>query len=171
MTQKRKENKMLKLRSKGIVLPIAALILVAGTAFAQPPGMQEQSGGRKGMHDCEKGGHGPMIPGLSEGQHEQIKALKVEHMESMLSLRNEFGEHKARLRTLTTKSKVNMTEVNRVIDQIGALRTRMMKQRVAHQQSIRELLTDEQRVFFDAHHPPHDGPPHEGKHTGKGMHR
>lgn len=162
---------MLKLKSKQIVLPIAVLLLIAGTAFAQPPGMQEQAGARKEMHGCNKGGHGPMIPGLSEEQHEQIKALKVEHMQSMQTMRNEFGEHKARLRTLTTKSKVNMTEVNRVIDQIGALRTQMMKQRVAHQQSIRELLTDEQRVFFDAHHPPHDGPPHEGEHPGKGMHR
>jgi Spy/CpxP family protein refolding chaperone len=64
-----------------------------------------------------------------------------------------------------------MSEVNRVIDEMGELRTQMMKQRVAHNQSIRELLTGEQRVFFDAHHHSHDGPPHEGKHPGKGMHR
>jgi Spy/CpxP family protein refolding chaperone len=168
---KRKEKNMLKLKSKQIVLPIAVLLLVAGTAFAQPPGTQEKAGGRKGMHGCEKHDQRMMIPDLTEEQHEQIKALRVEHMQSMQTLRNEFGEHQARLRTLTTKSKVNMNEVNRVIDQIGALRTQMMKQRVAHHQSIRESLTDEQRVFFDAHRPPHDGSSHEGKHPGKGMHR
>ena len=162
---------MLKIRSRQIILPIVALMFIAGTAFAQHPGMQEQGAGRKGMHGCKMSEHRPMIPDLTDEQQEQIKAMRVEHMKEMQSLRNAFGEKKARLRTLTTKSKVNMTEVNRVIDEVGALRTQMMKQKAAHHQSIRELLTDEQRVFFDAHHPPHEGPPHEGRHPGKGMHR
>lgn len=155
---------MLKLRSKGIMLPIAALLLVAGTAVAQPPGMPEQGPGREGMPGCKMSEHKDMIPGLSEEQQEQIKALRVKHMEATKPLRNELGEKKARLRTLTTADKVNMTEVNKVIDDIGKLQTQLMKLKEQHRQDIRKLLNDEQRVMFDAHQGPHDGPLHGGMH-------
>lgn len=160
---------MLKLRSKQIVLPIAALLLVVGTAFAQPPGMHEGSAGRKGMHGCRMREHKGMIPDLTEEQREQIKTLRTEHMKVMQPLRNQAGEKKARLRTLTTSDKVNMAEVNRVIDEVGNIRTEMMKLREQHRQEIRKLLNDEQRVFFDAHQPSHDGPRHEGRHQKKEM--
>jgi Spy/CpxP family protein refolding chaperone len=167
MQDNRKERNMLK--SKQIVLPIAALLIIVGSASAQPPKMESKGAKEQGMHGCMMSEHKPMIPDLTEKQQEQIKTLRLEHMQAMKSLRNELGEKKARLRTLTTSDKVNMTEVNKVIDDIGRLQTQMMKLRVQHQQSIRELLTDEQRVFFDSHQPPHDGPRHEGMHPGKGM--
>lgn len=160
---------MLKLRSKGIVLPIAALLLVAGTAFAQPPGMHEQGPGREGMHGSKMSGHKGMIPGLSEEQQEQIKTLRTEHMKAVQPLRNQLGEKKARLRTLTTADKVNMTDVNKIIDDIGKMQTQMMKLKEQHRQEIRKLLNDEQRVMFDVHQPPHDGPRHEGMHQKKEM--
>ena len=83
-------------------------------------------------------------------------------MKAMQPLRNQLGEKKARLRTLTTADKVNMTEVNKVIDDIGAMQTQLMKLKEQRRQEIRKLLNDEQRVMFDAHHGSHDGPRHEG---------
>jgi Spy/CpxP family protein refolding chaperone len=168
---KRKEQNMLRLKSKQIVLPIAVLLLVAGSAFAQPLEMPEQGAGREGMHGRKMSEHRAMIPDLTKEQQEQIKALRVELMQTMQPLRNELGEKKAQFRTLTTQEKVNMNKVNQLIDEMGKLHTKMMKLKASHQQSIRQLLTDEQRVFFDAHHPPHDGPPQEGQRPGKGMHR
>ena len=160
---------MLKPRSKQIMLPIAALLFITGSAFAQPPGMQEQAAGREGTRGSRMAEYKGMIPGLSEEQQEQIKTLRTEHMKAVQPLRNQLGEKKARLRTLTTADKVNMTEVNKVIDEIGMLQTKMMKLKVQHQQSIRGLLTDEQRVFFDSHQPGHDGPRHEGMQQRKEM--
>jgi Spy/CpxP family protein refolding chaperone len=163
MQENRKEKNMLKSRTQRIALPIVALLLIVGGAFAQPERMGPPGGERKGMAE-----HG-MISGLTEQQQGQIKAQRLEHMKALKTLRNELGEKKARLRTLTTSDKVNMTEVNKVIDEIGRLQTQMMKLRAQHHQSIRELLTDEQRTYFDSHQPPHDGPRHEGSHPGKGM--
>ena len=161
---------MLKLRSKQIVLPIAALLLISGTAFAQQPGMHEKGAEREGMHGCKMSEHKGMIPGLSEEQQEQIKTLRIKRMERMQSLRNQMAEKKARLRTLSTADKVNMTEINKVIDDIGAMQTQMMKLKEQHRQEIRKMLNDEQRVMFDAHQPMHDGPYHEGMRSGKKMH-
>jgi len=155
---------MLKLRSKQIVLPIAALLLVAGSVFAQQPGMHEQGPGREGMHGCRMSKHKRMMPDLTEEQQEKIKALRVKHMEALKPLRNELGEKKARLRTLTTSDKVNMSEINKVIEDIGRMKTEMMKLKEQHRQEVRRLLTDEQRVMFDAHQPMHDGPRHESMH-------
>jgi Spy/CpxP family protein refolding chaperone len=79
-----------------------------------------------------------------------------------------LGEKKARLRTLSTGVKVDMDKINRVIEDFGEMRTEMMKMRAQHRQDIRELLTDEQRVMFDLHHPGHhDGPPHPERHSGR----
>jgi len=169
MIQKRKEKKMLKLRSKHIVLPIAALLLIAGTAFAQPPEMHGKGEGKEGTHGRRMSEHKGMIPGLSEEQQEQIKTLRTEHMKAMQPLRNQLGEKKARLRTLTTADEVNMTEVNKIIDDIGKMQTQMMKLKEQHRQEIRKLLNAEQRVMFDVHQGPHDGSRHEGMYPKKEM--
>jgi Spy/CpxP family protein refolding chaperone len=158
---------MLKSRSRRIVLPVAALLFIAGSAIAQPPEMHEGRAGREGMHGYRMSEHKGMIPGLSEEQQEQIKTLRTEHMKAMQPLHNQLGEKQARLRTLTTADKVNMAEVNKVIDDIGKLQTQLMKLREQHRQEIRKLLNDEQRVFFDAHMRGHDERRHEVRHQGK----
>lgn len=173
MIQKRKENNMLKLRSRKIVLPIVALFLIVGTAFAQPPKMEAKGGEEQDMHCCKmpehKGMMQGMIPGLSEEQQGQIKALRTEHMKAMQPLHNQLGEKKARLQTLTTADKVNMAEVNKVIDEIGKLQTQLMKLKEQHRQEIRKLLNDEQRIMFDAHQPMHGGPRQMDMHQKKDM--
>jgi Spy/CpxP family protein refolding chaperone len=144
---------MVILRSSKIVLPIAALLLVVTSAFAQMPEMRPERGCK------DRGEHMMMIPDLTEQQAEQIKSMRVEHMKDMQSLRNQMAEKKARLRTLSTADKVNMTEINKVIDEFGKMQTQMMKMREQYRQDIRKLLTDEQRIFFDSHQPMrHEGP-------------
>jgi Spy/CpxP family protein refolding chaperone len=163
MSVKRKEKDMLAIKSKHIVLPIVALLLVTGIAFAQQPG----TGHEHNEKMCSRGDK-PMIPGLTEEQKEQMRELRVEHMKEVRQLRNQIGEQRARLRTLSTSDKVNMGEINRVIEDFGKMRTQMMKARAQHRQDVRELLTDEQRVIFDAHQPTqHDGPHHAERHQGR----
>lgn len=147
-------------KAKYAVLPIVAMLLVTGIAYGQQPEM----GHTRGEKMCSRG-HKPMIPDLSEKQKEEIEALRTEHMKIVQQLRNQLGEKKARLRTLSTSDKVNMSEINRVIEDLGEMRTQLMKSMAQHRQDVRELLTDEQRVIFDAHQPGHrDGPPHAERH-------
>jgi len=149
---------MLKLRSNKIVLPVAALLLVVTSAFAQMPEMKQDRGEKPCMREGQREHRMMMIPDLNEKQQEQIKQLRVEHMKAMQPLGNQSAEKKARLRTLTTADKVDMAEVNKVIDEIGKMQTQMMKQKEQHRQDVRNLLTEEQRLFFDSHQPMH----HEG---------
>ena len=41
--------------------------------------------------------------------------------------------------------------LNKTIEEIGTIKTTMMKKRAQHKQDIRNLLTEEQRVMFDMH--------------------
>ena len=151
-------------KKKPILLLIAALFIISsGIAYAQGPGNDGNREDRPPMHGEKGPGHGPMIPDLTDEQKEQIKDIHVESMEDMLALKNKIGEKTARLHTLQTAAKANMSEINKTIEEIGKLRTEMMKLKAASHQKIRSLLTDEQRVFFDVHHQPHDGP---GGHHG-----
>ncbi len=149
-------------------LLIAGLIAFTGAAYAQKSGHCDKGKDQEcqdGLHKpCHMRGetcgmlphHKPMIPDLTDEQKEKIEALRVDHLAKIQPLKNEMGEKRARLRTLVTAEKVNMSDVNKLIDGIGTLRTKMMKLQVQHRQDIRSLLTDKQRVIFDSHGPDHD---------------
>jgi Spy/CpxP family protein refolding chaperone len=86
---------------------------------------------------------------LTEEQIGKMKELRTSNLKEMLPFKNEMQEKRARLRTLTTAENVNEKEVNKTIDEITSLTSKQMKLREAHQQEIRAMLTDEQRVIFD----------------------
>lgn len=89
------------------------------------------------------------IPDLTEEQKEQIKELEINHMKETLTLKNQLGEKEARLRTLSTADNVDINLIYEQIEEIGELKTQMMKQQAALHQEIRKILTDDQKVFFD----------------------
>jgi Spy/CpxP family protein refolding chaperone len=142
------------IKSKHILLLTAALLILTSSAFAQQARMQPGAMGKQGMRGKEHAEHMPMIPDLTEKQKEQIKELRTEHLKAMLPLKNQLMEKRARLRTLSTSEKVDIREVNSVIEEIGTLKTKIMKEQAAHRQDVRTLLTEEQRLFFDARHHP-----------------
>ncbi len=146
------------LRSSKIVLPIIALLFVVTSAFAQMPEMRPERGDKE--HECRSQREHMRIPDLTDQQFEQMKSMRTEHMKEMQSLRNQMMEKKARLRTLSTADKVNMAEINKVIDDIGKMQTQMMKMKEQHRQNIRKMLTEDQRIFFDSHQPMHREGPH-----------
>lgn len=147
---------MPKTIQKSALLLIAVLFIVtSGIAFAQCPKMEGKD--KVPMHGEKTPGH-MMIPDLTDSQKDKMETLRLDHMKAMQPMHNEIGEKEARLRTLQTADKVNMSEINALIEDIGRMRTEMMKLRAAHHQEVRSLLTDEQRVFFDARHPLHHGP-------------
>ncbi|MBC8146401.1 MAG: Spy/CpxP family protein refolding chaperone, partial [Bacteroidetes bacterium] len=101
------------------------------------------------MHQKDGAPHCMNLPDLTEEQQKKIKELHLKQMKGMLPLQNELKEKQAHLKTLTTKDKVDMTAVNATIDEIAVLKAKMMKQKAAHQQEVRNLLTEEQRLIFD----------------------
>jgi Spy/CpxP family protein refolding chaperone len=141
-----------------LLLSAVILLFISGIAYAQGP--QGDCEGKPHMHGQASSHPRPMIPDLTDEQKEQMEDLHIEHMKAVQSVHNKINEKEARLRTLQTADKVNMSEINKTIEDIGQMRTELMKLKAAHHQKIRSLLTDNQRVFFDAHQPPHQE--HEG---------
>lgn len=131
------------MKMKSILL-LAALFLGVQLMQAQPARGMRERGTRMGYNqDC------PGIPDLTEAQKEQIQKLRTAHLKEMQDFRNQVGENRARHRTLMTAAKADQKAIDANIDEYTKLRNQMMKKQAAHRQQIRNLLTDDQKVFFD----------------------
>ena len=88
---------------------------------------------------------------LTDIQKDQVKKTHLQHAEKVIELRNLLGEKEANLRTISSAKKVDMGDINDVIEEIGALRIKVMKNKESLKQSFRKILTDDQRIMFDLH--------------------
>ncbi|MCF8297230.1 MAG: Spy/CpxP family protein refolding chaperone [Saprospiraceae bacterium] len=133
-----------------ITLAIMLTLGLSNLTFAQQ-GKGKCDGNGPKFNTAQKGNgqHCMNLPDLTEEQQKKIKELRLKQMKAILPLKNEITEKQAHLKTLTTKEKVDMNAVNTTIDEITVVKAKMMKLKAAHQQEIRNLLTEEQRLIFD----------------------
>ena len=115
----------------------------------QPRQEQLQNRGENTMDKGQKGPRGPRIPNLTDEQKEQLKGFRVEFEKVSLPIQNQIGEKEARLKTLTTAESFDQRAVNNVIEEIGGLRTEIMKLRIAQTEKVKSILTEEQLVAFN----------------------
>jgi Spy/CpxP family protein refolding chaperone len=131
--------------SKIIKLIVAGIILMfAISAFAQED--RDENGPPIPPH--------PMmglrnIPGLTTDQLSKIDKLQLEHRKAVLPVRTKLEAAQLELKSLILES-ADLKKIDDQINEIGKVKTEMMKLRVRHQLDIRNLLTDEQKVYFDA---------------------
>lgn len=90
------------------------------------------------------------IPNLTDEQKEKIQSLGQEMRRNGINQNTQIKEKRARLQSLTTAENPDMAEINEIIEDIGALRTQLQKERVAFQMQVRDLLDEEQKLFFDS---------------------
>ena len=136
-----------------------ALSLLLGTAGLNAMAQNEQENERRdrpGKHWRSHRGSGDgearafNIPGLTDEQREEIKKVRIEAQKETLPVRNEMKEKRARLNTLRTAEEADMNEIYKVVEDIGALQTQLMKNRENTRQQVRSLLNEEQRLYFDS---------------------
>lgn len=133
------------------------LVMIIGVASVQAQGRrgQQPAPGQEQMH--QRGQRGlerkgpPKIPGLTEEQQEQMKAIHLEMEKAALPVRNQIGEKEARLKTLITAESYDEKAVNKTIDEIGALRVQVEKLRVATLQKAKQVLNEDQLLFLYKH--------------------
>jgi len=106
----------------------------------------------------------PFLPDLTEQQKADIKKIHLKTMKEVLPLKNEIGEKEARLRTLMTADTPDLSAINKLVDEIGVLKTQIRKLELTAHLDIRKLLTDEQRLIMDSN------PPKPFQHGPDGMH-
>lgn len=148
------------MRFKNVIPALTALaimLLLTGNIFAQ---IEEKDIIVK-IGPGEEMMHGPMLPGLTETQKSDMKNIHINAQKEILPLNNEIGEKEAKLRTLTTVDSPDITEINKYIEEIGDIRTKIKKIEMAAHLNTRKLLNEEQRLIFDTMPPPmmHPHPP------------
>ncbi len=129
------------MKNKNLIITALFIFLAAGV-FAQPRNMQQNK---------KNGGMFMNIPDLTDAQKEKIKEMKTAHMKDMQPLKNDLREKNAHLQTLQTAENPNMEAINKQIDDIYVVKTQMAKKHASFRQKIRNILTDDQRVWFDNH--------------------
>lgn len=103
--------------------------------------------------DCKKG-ENPCcfldIPGLTDEQKEKMKKADLKHMDATTPLKNQKMEKMAHLNTLLSSNNFNQKEANDIADEIGKIEASMLKEQIRHNRDIRDILTPDQRIMFDA---------------------
>ena len=127
------------------------LVLVAALLLSLNLGVIAQQGnGRGNGPGWQNGSFCENIPDLTEDQQSQIQTLRTANLKVMQNFRNNLGEKRARMQTLQTAENVNMDEINNLIEEMGTIRTNKQKSAVAHRMGVRNLLTDDQKIYFDS---------------------
>ena len=138
----------MKTRKFNVLIVMVAAILMS---FSYQVNAQKNGKGQgQGWNQQNNQTRNCNIPNLTEDQQKKIEKMRTSNMKEMMQFRNAMAESRAHLNTLRTADKVDMSAINKTIDKMGANKIEMMKKREAHRQSVRQVLTDDQRVHFDS---------------------
>jgi len=127
-------------------LAVITLTILSGALYAQ------QGNGSRGEGRQNREFNGRNHAGLDLNDEQQAKAdeLRLTMQKAALPIRNEIGENRAKLRTLTTADNPDMKAINKLIDANAGLEANLRKIQAANHQEFRKILTEEQRLKFDS---------------------
>ena len=134
-------------------ISVFTLLMIAGLMMAFQAKSQQMNG--YGRHNGMQRNMGPMmqhheaIPNLTDDQKQKIDQLNLTFDKNTMSFHNDIREKEAHLHTLMPQDNTDVNQINKMIDDIGTIRTKIRKERVATDLKIRGLLTDDQKVAFD----------------------
>lgn len=131
------------MKNKAKVIIVVALFTLANMATYAQKGTGKECQAQK-TH-CEH-----VIPDLTDDQQAAIESLRVAHKSKMTNYKADLDIKKAELKKLEIATTPNQKAINAKIDEFYGIKTEMAKEKSAHRQEVRALLTDEQKVFFDA---------------------
>ncbi|MBN1651911.1 MAG: Spy/CpxP family protein refolding chaperone [Bacteroidales bacterium] len=133
-----------------------------GQGMMNGQGMGQGQGMMQGGQCFYMGGQMPNCSylNLTDEQQTKIQALRLELTEKNLPLKNELGEMSAKMKTLQTGNDQDMKAISKLIDDMSKVQAQIRKNVAEHRIEVRALLTDEQKVLFDAH---------QGRGMGKGV--
>jgi Spy/CpxP family protein refolding chaperone len=123
----------------------AALMLAASAATAQ------EKCEKSGKPFCEKAAMrgGPRMPGLTEDQQKKVEAIELETEKGLLPVKAQLDVKAAELKGLALAENPDKGAIDKKIEEIGALRTQIMKKKIQSKLAVRAVLTPDERVEFD----------------------
>ncbi len=90
------------------------------------------------------------LPELTQEQENKISELRAERLQESIEHRAKMDELRAQKRSLSIAENADMNKINGIIDQMTSLRADHLKSLEQHRQSVRKILTPEQRAVFDS---------------------
>lgn len=133
---------------------VLALLAAPMMALAQGKGTRgsdDRGDFERGRHHNAREQRMEAIPDLTEEQKQKMETVHLAVQKDILPIKNQINEKEAKLKTLQTADKVDMKSIYAVIDEVSGLKSKIAKRQAEAHQSIRELLTDDQRIVFDNH--------------------
>lgn len=136
--------KRLNLKIK-LLLAIVAVSGISLGAVAQPP--------ERGPMPHRSMAYGPGLPylDLTEEQQDQIKQLHLAFIKDVQPLRDEVKINRLKINTLMKNDDPDMQQIVSLVEADGKLLTQIQVKSIRHRIDVRNLLTDEQKIIFDAH--------------------
>ncbi len=89
--------------------------------------------------------------GLTSEQQQSLEALRFQQQKEMINLRRDMALKRLDLEQEMDKAAPDRQVVDRLLDEQGALRSKIMKARVNHLLDMRKVLTPEQWAKAKAH--------------------
>lgn len=132
------------------LLAIALLVGMSLTASAQRGQGMHAKGMGQGLNQDRPMANCAYL-NLTEAQQTQTKDLRLALTEKNLPLRNQLGEMRAKMQSLRTGDNQDLKAINSLIDDMSKVQAQIRKNAAAHRLAVRALLTDDQKVMFDAH--------------------
>jgi Spy/CpxP family protein refolding chaperone len=87
---------------------------------------------------------------LNEEQQTQIKNLRLGLTEKNLPLRNDLRVMRATMQGLRTGDNQSLKDISNLIDDMSGVQVQIRKNAAEHRLAVRALLTDDQKIMFDA---------------------
>jgi len=137
---------------KKISLFVILVSLMTTFMWAQPGNDMPFERGRKEMRGMR--GPGPQMTDMLEltaDQQKQMKDLKLKLDKDILPLRTDLMKTRGELRILKAEDKPNLKAIYSKIDEITALKAKIMKLKAKHQLDVKNILTEEQRLKWEQH--------------------
>lgn len=118
-----------KKRSLFLVSILVVFFLYPGLVFSQVFGKEK-----------------PLKPGLelSQEQKEKIRSLSLEGKKEEIRLKSDLKISRLELRELMQQDELDKSRINRKIEEMGDLRTKLQKVKVERKMELREILSKEQ---------------------------
>jgi hypothetical protein len=143
-----------------LLLTVLAVLLLGSSSFSQAgPKDKKECNQKEGLLLPPPPPPPLFIPGLmpplellgmTPEQHEKLKAIDMKHLENITRFRAQIAEKQAKLVLILITESAGSEQTNAIAEEIGKLRTGMLKQEINHDQQLRQILSDEQKVIFDA---------------------
>lgn len=121
---------------------LALLIFGFATVYAQPG----QGMGMKGKGMAAR----DSFPQLSKDQSQKMDQIRLENQKTMIPMRADLKLQMVEYRDML-KNNASQADLNAKLDQIGQLKIKISKARLDHRLKMKNILTDEQREFIEAH--------------------